>query len=70
MMELDPKYASVILRRAVENSIAPEDIFVERGGEKIVNPSRHIFFQHDDLVWFVSPEELTITGFERKMVEM
>ena len=35
MMELDGKYASVILRRAVENGIAPEDIFVERGGEKI-----------------------------------
>jgi len=35
MMELDEKYASVILRRAVETGIAPEDIFVERGGEKI-----------------------------------
>lgn len=35
MMELDGKYASVILRRAVENGIAPEDIFVERDGEKI-----------------------------------
>ena len=35
MMELDEKYASVILRRAVENGIAPEDIFVERNGEKI-----------------------------------
>ena len=35
MMELDGKYASVILRRAVENGIAPGDIFVERGGEKI-----------------------------------
>lgn len=35
MMELDGKYASVILRRAVENGIAPEDIFVDRGGEKI-----------------------------------
>lgn len=35
MMELDEKYASVILRRAVEIGIAPEDIFVERGGEKI-----------------------------------
>ena len=35
MMELDEKYASVILRRAVENGIAPEDIFVERGGETI-----------------------------------
>ena len=35
MMELDEKYASVILRRAVELGIAPEDIFVERGGNKI-----------------------------------
>ena len=35
MMELDEKYASVILRRAVENGIAPEDIFVERGGRRI-----------------------------------
>lgn len=35
MMELDEKYASVILRRAVENGIAPEDIFVERHGEHI-----------------------------------
>ena len=35
MMELDEKYASVILRRAVEIGIAQEDIFVERGGEKI-----------------------------------
>ena len=36
MMELDEKYASVILRRAVENGIAPEDIFVERSGEKLM----------------------------------
>ena len=35
MMELDEKYASVILRRAVEIGIAPEDIFVVRSGEKI-----------------------------------
>ena len=35
MMELDEKYASVILRRAVENGIAPEDIFVERDGKQI-----------------------------------
>ena len=39
MMELDEKYASVILRRAVKIGIAPEDIFVERmcvggGGRK------------------------------------
>ena len=36
MMELDEKYASVILRRAVENGIPPEDIFVERNGEKMM----------------------------------
>ena len=35
MMELDEKYASVILRRAVENGIAPEDVFVERSGQTI-----------------------------------
>ncbi len=35
MMELDEKYASVILRRAVENGIPPEDISVERDGAKI-----------------------------------
>lgn len=35
MMELDEKYASVILRRAVENGIAPEDIYVERDGKQI-----------------------------------
>ena len=35
MMELDGKYASVILRRAVENGIVPEDIFVERDGQTI-----------------------------------
>lgn len=36
MMELDEKYASVILRRAVENGIPAEDIFVERGGKKLM----------------------------------
>ena len=35
MMELDEKYASVILRRAVENGIPPEDIFVERNEEQL-----------------------------------
>ena len=45
-------------------------IAIERGGQKIVNPSRHTVFQHDDLLWFVSPEELTIAGFEKKMVEI
>jgi len=48
MMELDEKYASVILRRAVENGISPEDIFVERGGETI---------PYTDLVKEVSADE-------------
>ena len=35
LMELDEKYASVILRRAVENGISPSDIHVDRYGERI-----------------------------------
>ena len=35
MMELDEKYASVILRRYVEDTGDSENVFVERGGEKI-----------------------------------
>ena len=45
-------------------------IAIERGGEKIVNPRRGTMFMHDDLLWFVSPEEFTVTGFEKKMVEI
>lgn len=36
MMELDEKYASVILRRYVENGGNPDDVYVERNGEKIM----------------------------------
>ncbi|MCH3972859.1 MAG: site-specific DNA-methyltransferase [Oscillospiraceae bacterium] len=35
MMELDPKYASVILRRYVEDTNDAGDVHVERNGEKI-----------------------------------
>lgn len=35
MMELDPKYASVILRRYVEDTKDAENVYVERGGERI-----------------------------------
>lgn len=34
-MELDPKYASVILRRYVDFTNRPEEVFVTRNGEKI-----------------------------------
>lgn len=34
-MELDPKYASVILRRYVEYTNRPNDVYVMRSGEKI-----------------------------------
>jgi DNA modification methylase len=36
MMELDEKYASVILRRYVEDGGNPEDVYVERNGEKLM----------------------------------
>ncbi|MBR1798757.1 MAG: cation:proton antiporter [Bacteroidales bacterium] len=45
-------------------------IAIERNGEKIFNPDHNIIFQHDDLLWFVSPDKQTITGFEKKMIEV
>ena len=36
MMELDEKYASVILRRYVEDGGNPNDVYVERNGEKLM----------------------------------
>ena len=36
MMELDPKYASVILRRYVEDTGDTENVYVIRNGEKIL----------------------------------
>ena len=45
-------------------------IAIERSGTKIVNPPRGTVFMHDDLLWFVSPEKLTISGFEKKMIEI
>lgn len=35
-MELDPKYASVILRRYVDDGGDPSDVYVERNGEKLM----------------------------------
>lgn len=46
-MELDEKYASVILRRYVEDGGNPEDVYVERNGEK---------FMYTDLVKQVEGE--------------
>lgn len=36
MMELDPKYASVILRRYVEDTGDDENVYVIRNGEKLL----------------------------------
>ena len=35
LMELDPKYASVILRRYVEDTGDMENVYVVRNGEKL-----------------------------------
>ena len=35
MMELDPKYASVILRRYVEDTGDTDGVYVTRNGQKI-----------------------------------
>ena len=36
MMELDPKYASVILRRYVEDFGNEDQVYVERDGKKLM----------------------------------
>ena len=45
-------------------------IAIERGGQRIVNPDRDTVLLHDDTLWFVSPDQLTVAGFEKKMVEI
>ena len=45
-------------------------IAIERGGQRIVNPDRDTVLLHDDQLWFVSPDNLTLAGFEKKMVEV
>lgn len=45
-------------------------IAIERGGERLVNPSRDTVFLPGDSLWFVSPEEMTLRGFESKMVKV
>lgn len=46
-------------------------IAIERGGQKIVNPSRDEIFRAGDILWFVSPEgDLTLQGFENKLVKI
>ena len=47
MMELDEKYASVILRRYVEDTEDSENVYVERGGEKIPYCCYPFFLTHN-----------------------
>lgn len=46
-MELDEKYASVILRRYVEDTGRPDEVFVERNGEKIQYSALVKAVEHD-----------------------
>ena len=39
-------------------------------GQVYHTAARHFVFQHGDILWFVSPDELTIAGFEKKIVEI
>lgn len=45
-------------------------IAIMRGDTKIVNPDRDTVFMDNDIIFFVSPDEMTLTGFERKLVEV
>lgn len=46
-MELDEKYASVILRRYVDETGCPDDVFVERNGERIPYASLAKAVEHE-----------------------
>lgn len=46
-MELDEKYASVILRRYVDDTGRPDDVFVERAGERIPYASLAKAVEHE-----------------------
>lgn len=46
-MELDEKYASVILRRYVDDTVRPDDVFVERNGERIPYASLAKAVEHE-----------------------
>lgn len=46
-MELDEKYASVILRRYVDDTGRPDDVFVERNGERIPYASLAKAVEHE-----------------------
>lgn len=37
---------------------------------RIVNPSRDTIFRPEDVLWLVSPEEMTLEGFENKLVKI
>lgn len=45
-------------------------IAIERSGSKIVNPERDIVFTPGDMIWFISPEEMTLKGFESKLIKI
>ena len=41
-------------------------IAIDRGSEKIANPDRDTVFRSGDVLYFVSPDEMTLSGFESK----
>ena len=61
---VEVRYSTLSKQRAIV-------IAIERGGQKIVNPSRDEIFLAGDILWFVSPEgDLTLKGFENKLVKI
>ena len=41
-------------------------IAIERGGNQFINPQSHTVFCENDVIWFVSPDELDIHKFTRE----
>ena len=63
-------YISGSLATIVSFTFPAMIVAIDRGDKKIVNPTRDTVFMHNDLLWFVSPDEMTLKGFESKLVKI
>ena len=69
-VEGDSPLCNVEIRHSTLSRHRAIVIAIERNGYKLVNPSRDTVFRRNDLLWLVSPEEMTLEGFENKLVKI
>ena len=69
-VEGDSPLCNVEIRHSTLSRHRAIVIAIERNGYKLVNPSRDTVFHRGDILWLVSPEEMTLQGFENKLVKI